>query len=267
MTLLKATYDELIGGKLNDQLLKLRRFPEKTPRAIAKYPMAWALDYVSRSLGDDEIIDLKDYFVFKAISWLRLFNQVNNFWSHHPRYRMVAQTFHSSFLHSAPQLLVAAYLHQMGAKVGISLESDFGEPTPDLYVRQTRFERLSIEVKGPRALQWPVEGSIQQDDIIRAVSSALEKSRHQINSRRRGILAVVSSITHPQFPDLLESAIRAVVSTDGKRKPGVAGIFAVCPRLPIFQSAGDYSRMDVPHEVRVAANPYFEGDNPIAEPY
>lgn len=259
---MEAQYDALIGGRLASQQRSLSRYPLDDPAGVLEFPFAWATAHLRKTLLCGSV-DLSKAETATALAWIEAFRHVTSIWGHHPRFALTASTLAASFLHTVPQLIVAAYLYEAGNRVGLATSGEKGTPIPDLYVRQRVGEIFHIEVKAPRALQWCPSKSLSVPDISKAVMSALENSRHQINSKRKGVLVISSSLMHPDIPDVVEAELNRVLKSRGRNRSGVAAIVSISPVSAGLTKRSEGLEFGTTYAFRVSKNPHFVGENPV----
>lgn len=259
----EAQYDALIRGKFRSQQQSLKRYPVDDPSGILEFPFAWATDHLRQRLSTGQI-DLLKSETATALGWIEAFRHVTSIWGHHPRFAATATTFAASFLHTVPQLIVAAHLWDAGNQVGLAVSSEKGTPSPDLYIRPRVGEIFHIEVKAPRRLQWNPKLNLPREDISKAVVTALENSRHQINSKRRGLLVISSSLMHPALPSELEFEIHRALKRIGRNRSGVAAVVSISPVSAGMTRVAAGIQFGTKYALRVTKNPHFAGDNPVA---
>lgn len=99
--------------------------------------------------------------------------------------------------------------------------------------------------------------------ISKAVTSALENSRHQINSKRKGVLVISSSLMHPELPDILEAELSKALASKGRNRSGVAAIVSVSPLSAGLKQGPKGLEFGTTYAFRVSKNPHFAGANPV----
>lgn len=259
---IEAQYDALIGGRLASQQKSLLRYPVDDRTGVLEFPFAWATGHLRKTLLRGTI-DFSKAETATALAWIEAFRHVTSIWGHHPRFASTATTLAASFLHTIPQLIVAAYLCEAGNRVGLAASGGTGTPVPDLYIRHRVGEIFHIEVKAPKLLQWCPSMDLVGPAISKAVTSALENSRHQINSKRKGVLVISSSLMHPELPDILEAELSKALASKGRNRSGVAAIVSVSPLSAGLKQGPKGLEFGTTYAFRVSKNPHFAGENPV----
>lgn len=257
-----AKYNEIVGDKFAQQ----RKIVERLGMpSIKTFPLAWAIVHLEKCLLTG-VIDIRRSETLTALMWLHMFFHVVGVWQHHPRFSSVAKGLGKpkSFLHTASQLIVTAYLYQAGNRVGLALEDKKGEPNPDLYINGIGRDKTYLEVKAPEALQWGGKNDISVEQIETTVRNCIKRSSDQINRTHRGVLIISSSLISDFFPQLLEISIQKELQSKGHNHKSLSAVIGISPmNLDITGQGGSNMQFNCQFSFSVTLNKHFDGKNPI----
>lgn len=267
-------YDDLVGGKYQQQLASLRRYPTLSSREPADaFPIPWAVEYLRKAM-ESKRIDLDDRPTRTALSRLLLFEDVYNKWHLNPNFYQLAKSFANSFPHTASSMVMAAHLTEAGWPTALALETAVGDGNPDLYFRPNANEKYYIEVKAPKELQWMPSGS-GEFDVDAALLRSLKSSRKQlsISKGRPGALVVSSAMGEEGIADFIQKRAWIVLGLNGRDFKSVSDILILSPaRLTATQKNEGSMDLNGTFYIKRAANPHwqgkrmFAGDGPV-EPW
>jgi hypothetical protein len=126
-------------------------------------------------------------------------------------------------------------------------------------MRLTASDRVGLEIKAPKALQWPAR-SPDVPAIRHVIDRALRGSRGQISREDPGMLGLVSTA---MFVDTFKSAIQETLCG---AKPRSISCAAVCYMAPVHLSF-ERGQSDLLAKrlwrVEPVINPHYYRDNPI----
>jgi len=165
-----------------------------------------------------------------------------------------------SFYHTLLQLILASSFSDYGNIVAIKKPRPGEGKSADLYMRLTADERFYIEVKAPRALEWP--NSITDDSKLRnVIAGCLSGLGGQISRNAPGALAIASSCVSADFVSSMKRAIDWTLRNRGRNRQSVAAICLVAPQRISMQPRMFLAQ----YTVDIIKNPHFFRPNPIRD--
>jgi hypothetical protein len=252
-------YDEITGQKFDIQNTKVSKTGD---REALRFPFAWAVRQLRLSLDEGEI-NIDDPKVHFSLTWLRIFGDVVGKWQHHPRFVSIAKDLGKpeSFLHTAAQFIIAAYLYENGNMIGFSLENLHGEANPDLYMRGVQhYDKIYLEVKSPKKLHHlgqPIPSELILESPVKA---CIEGSVKQINRHRPGALVMFSGLQDRRAPAELERCITNWLNRYGRNRKSLAAVVAMSiDENRIFRN-GTNIHQPLNFRITPILNPHFEGE-------
>jgi phage FluMu protein Com len=255
-------YDEITGQKFDIQNTRVSKTGDSE---ALRFPFAWAVRQLRLRLAEG-VIDIDDPKVHFSLTWLRIFGDVVGKWQHHPRFISIAKDLGKpeSFLHTAAQFIIAAYLYEHGNLIGFSLENLHGEANPDLYVRGVQhYDKIYLEVKSPKQLHHLGQPILSELRLESPVKACIERSVKQINRHRPGVLVMFSGLQDQRAPIELERCITNWLNRYGRNRKSLAAVVAMSiDENRIFRN-GTNIHQPLDFRITPILNPYFEGEPPI----
>ncbi|WP_124829179.1 MULTISPECIES: hypothetical protein [unclassified Burkholderia] len=183
-------------------------------------------------------------------------------WAHHPLFPIIGRSLCNEFHHAMTMLSFASHLADHGTAIGITAPVQEGQ-SPDLYINASANDRLSIEVKAPRALFWP-SSPPSKDEIEKCVRKELKAARDQLTGSIGGIVVIGGSHSDPAVGVIFAECIEEITKGNrhvSSRIAAVAGVFNTntlvagpTPNSPVFNQHV---------AVTVHLNQKFTGPNPV----
>jgi len=258
---LETELDILTDGAVQKMAARVRRADRA---GNAKYghieaPPVWAMARL-RSALEAGYVDFggSDGLAFAYVQTLR---DCLDRWHDRPRFSEIARSLCYDFHHAVTTLSIASYLSDHGNHIGITHTSAQQGRSPDLFINVDGYDKLSMEVKCPRALFLPSE-RLTAADLARKLEKEIKSAAGQITGS--GGIVVIGSGRPSDEPDLeLTQAIDHIIAR-GKISRQVAAVSSIqlYSRVPRNQHANERG-WTIGGWVHVALNPRFIGPNPV----
>ncbi|WP_446904495.1 hypothetical protein [Burkholderia sp. YIM B11467] len=251
--------DRLTAQSFKPAIASVQRAAQAGNHNFVQCPPAWAIVRLKERLKAGEIGGVEDN---HALGYLQLVRQICARWIHHPLFSVIGKSLCNEFNHAMTMLSIASYLADHGNAIGITAPIHEGQ-SPDLYINTTVNDRLSIEVKAPKALFWP-SAAPSKDDIERCIRKELNGARDQLTGSAGGLVVIGCSHPDPAVGQAFTECIREIM--EGKRH--VSSRIAAVGGVSFTNTLDNGSTDDRPilrhwFDVSVQANPRFEGPNPV----
>ncbi|QRR13688.1 hypothetical protein GJG85_09795 [Burkholderia sp. MS389] len=251
--------DLLTGQSFKPAIKSVERAIRAGNHYFLQCPPAWAVVHLRERLAAGEIGAVDDQ---HAIGYLQLARHFCGRWSHHRLFPVIGRSLCNEFHHAMTMLGIASHLDDHGTAIGITAPVRQGQ-SPDLYVNVSASDRLSVEVKAPKALFWPSLAP-SKEEIERCMRKELQAARNQLTGALGGIVVIGGSHPEPAVGRAFSECIEEIM--DGKRHvssriAAIAGVF--------FTSAFDIGTTPTSATfqqqcaVTVRLNPKFDGPNPV----
>lgn len=248
-----TAYDRLIGGALADHVTVAQR---ALTLDAAEDAFAWSL---ARLRG---LVDKPGWsWIFHnddamAAMHIAAFQHFLHCWGHHPRLQRLAASLAEPgrFLRIMSNFALAKLLYDAGNRVGFSL------PDAEPHFSTAAGEALSLAMLAPDSLQWRRRDRWSGPVVRAAVADALASVQGQVNTRRPGILVLVTSILLPNFDQAVVDGIGSVLRHAGRKHRGVAAVAAITPKVVQVKRLDE---VGFGYGFYPIINPHFDGENPI----
>jgi len=239
--------------------------------ALQKYPFAWACAHIRGLLKGREhqhIISTSSWTTLTALSILECFTHFVGEWSHHPKFREITKEFRnkSAFHHTIAVFATASTLFRLGFRVAI-VPAPGESRTADMYMRLGVTQKLHIEVKTPKELNWGYQGDLDVTSLKEVIKASIKDARGQISHDKPGVLVVAASRISRELGPMLKFAISQLIEEDDDSNYGLAGIMGVYPyqdRVAVFKNPRHvfgFKHIMVPHPKYIGANPFFRSSS------
>jgi len=253
--------DLLSSGRFNSHLMSADRALARGARYFGENPLAWALRYLNRQLVGGSMRMSED--TLMAIGIVQSFQNVFSRWRQHARASYLAIEFCGNFHHTISQLIAASYLSDHGNRIAINAPVHGGGRSADLYVRISARERLHLEVKAPKSLEWPNTVD-SRSEMKKLVEKLLAGAQGQIGTSTPGVLIIGSSCISPGFFDRFGQAIRSTLRSKGDKFRGVAAINLVgLDSLSLHPTRASTFDFQASYRSEAWKNPHYFQDNPL----
>jgi len=260
---LATELDVLSGGRFTPYLESAERAIARGERYFPRNPLAWAIRYLLRQLDHGTLQEDEDTLV--ALALITGYKHVLSRWLHHPHFPHLARELCSSFHHTLSQLIAASYLEDLGNRIAHNPPAPDAGPSADLYVRLSATKKFRLEVKTPKAIEWPNKLD-QRSEMEIVVEKRLSKAkkRGQISTSNPGVLIIGSSCITRGFFEDFDNAIHTTLQNYGTRYRGVAAVALVgLNELSLERIGSNSAGFSAAYRVVIAKNPYYFEDNPI----
>jgi hypothetical protein len=260
LEMLVDTYNAITGNKFDVQLKILT----KKSVSRSRFPFAWAVNKL-RSQIRENYIDIDDFEINNALMVISMFHDCVSRWQHHPRFKSIGADLGKpySFHHTSSAFIFAAFLHDNGNRIGLSLEDQYGSPNPDLYFKGFSGGRFYIEAKAPTKIQW--NGNRIPEQFLRSsIQRHIRESRKQINEQSRGSLLLFSGYYQENISETLREIIEDSISVIGSSLRYLAGVSFMTVVLPEFHRDGKEVRLlPAGFSIETVINPHYDGEQPF----
>jgi hypothetical protein len=221
------------------------------------FPPAWAFLHLKKSIASGHV-DLRGADGV-ALAYLQIVLVVLSRWQHVDRFPAIQAALLYEFHHSIAQMVFATYMADAGNDIGFSAPHKEGGRSPDLFINGDAFARHSLEVKAPRDLQWP-NPAPNAGRLQRIIEAKLKESRGQIESQGGGVLVIGASVADPQFRQLSEQVVRALVES-GRVPSRISAIAVVnIARHSTITATSPLLYVSTEWDVFAVSNPRYAGD-------
>lgn len=244
------------------------KFKKKLDSALRAYksgninflesPLAWSIVHLRQRIQDrDNKLSNMD---LVAIHYFYQYHEAIIAWKHHPMFPHIAKAISSEFHHLITMLATASYMEHLGNRIGFTETSTNTGRSPDLYINIGINNRLSIEVKAPKALHWPQNNQTLYD-LERAITGALKSAGGQIIASS-GLVVISASSFTANIKALFNEAIINVLALNrtSSKIEAVAGVVHTPytdPRTYLQGSSESY--------FTIHNNPNFKGTKSIRQ--
>lgn len=253
--------DILSGGKFNMFLRAAKKAVDRGHTYYRANPLAWAMEFIKRHLNDNTLY-MNDA-TLVALSMIQGYRTIIHKWKTHVYISHIAKEFCDSFHHTLSQFIAASYLSAHGNKIAVNLPSPGIGRSADLYVRLSASEKLFLEVKTPKAVEWPGKVNSRRE-MKKIVERCLSSARGQIGTRKPGILIIGTTCLASGFVDDFSESIRRVLKSKGFNYSGVAGIAVVgLNNLSLIKTAVTSLNFTAAYSISAIKNVHYFKDNPL----
>ncbi|MBC3504204.1 hypothetical protein HU761_22730 [Pseudomonas sp. SWRI59] len=196
-------------GELNKALSRTQRaFECKNPMYL-NYPPAWGILQIRRvimekTLHHDHQTDMAGF------SYLHLLGDLLRRWQHHPLISLLSKASIVEFHHTIALLVTASYLTDAGNAIGFTNTPKENSASADLYININATERIQLEIKTPKELQWPHK-TPHPDKLEDFLNKLIKKAKKQINSKLGGIIVIGASAFGRKQMHALDQAIKNLI--------------------------------------------------------
>lgn len=211
-------------GELDKALTRTQKAFDHKNLLYMDYPPAWGILQIRRVIRD-KALHHDSHADMAGFSYLHVLGHLLRRWQNHPLISLLSKASIVEFHHTITLLVTASYLTDAGNAVGFTNTPKENTASADLYININATQRLQIEIKAPKELQWPFS-TPHPEKLEEFLNKLIRKAKKQINSELGGIIVIGASAFGRKQMHSIDQAIKNLI-----RKGKVSEVFAGIGRI------------------------------------
>jgi hypothetical protein len=233
------TDSHVISDELLDDVEVQHRYWVNEPlpaasRGFKEHALGWAVAWFRDRLQDPDWSGFSEDSDLVAATVIAAFRDLIASWSHHPLFRVMAETAAAQggfSLHGTAMFGVAKSLAYAGNRVAF-------QPAEGAKPRITSFQlilgtqdQMQVAVRRLDQFEWPDGAEATAQSVRACMTEAMASVQGSINRLRPGILVLSPGAVEGTLEQLFVDCIVAALGSHGKRHRGLAAVSVIFPKI------------------------------------